>query len=131
MKYVTVRPALVFLCLLLLIAAPGCRRQARGKPADPAQGRDALKTALEAWKKGDSVESLASAIPSITVADQRWQDRYKLVRYELADDDKVVGYDLQCRTTLWLKSPDGKEFQEKAVFSVSTNPRLVVVRAEG
>jgi len=89
-----------------------------------------LRTTLGAWQKGQSPESLQQQSPSITAADPKWQSGHRLLRYEIADKDQPVGGDLRCRVVLVLQGPDGKQTEEKAVFSVSTAPALVVVRAD-
>lgn len=115
---------------LVLAAAPGCRRPA-ARAADPARAREALQTALGAWQKGESADSLRQQSPSITMADVKWKEGHRLVRYEIADKDQVVGCDLECHVFLVLKDPKGKQTEEKAVFTVSTSPALVIVRADG
>jgi hypothetical protein len=129
MTHTDVRPVFLPLTLVLACLAPlGCRPAP--SPADPEKGREALRIALAAWQNGDSPESLRRGSPPVTATDPKWRDGYRLLRYEIADDARVAGYDLQCRAALWLRGPDGKPTQEKAVFIVSTRPALVVVRAE-
>jgi hypothetical protein len=130
MKHNTIRPAFLGLVVVLALGAmSGCRPTP--KPADPEKGREALRAALAAWQNGESADVLRGRSPSITAADRQWQEGYRLTRYEIADGGEVVGYDLQCRVVLWLQGPGGKQTKEKAVYSVSTHPSLVVVRAEG
>jgi hypothetical protein len=119
----------LFLLTLAAVLSLGCR----GKPqaADPDRAREALRQALDAWQKGESPESLKGRSPSLTVADSRWAKGYRLLSYKLADKDQPSGYDLQMSATLVLQDPSGKESQEKALYSVSTHPSLVVVRTEG
>jgi len=129
MKPTRIWPTFLFLALALLAALPGCRR-ASAQAADPDKAREALRTTLSAWQKGDSPEALKQS-SSIIAADPKWKNGHRLVRYEIADTDQVVGYDLQCRVLLVLQGPDGRQTEEKAVFSISTAPAVVVVRAEG
>lgn len=113
---------------LALAALTGCEPAA--SPADPAAAQQALTRALDAWKKGDAPESLATASPSITVADQQWQKGAKLLEYVVAEKSAASGFDQSFTVTLTLDDPAGKKTQ-KAAYSVSTHPKLVVVRAEG
>jgi hypothetical protein len=115
---------------LALAAAPGCRRAA-ARSADPAQAREALQTALSAWQKGESADSLRQRSPAITVAESKWENGHRLIRYQIADKDRAVGYDVECRVLLVLQDPKGKQTEEKAVFTVSTSPAVVIVRADG
>jgi hypothetical protein len=127
MKYV--KSWLVLLFLGLALAAPGCKRSAP-PPADPDKGREVLKTTLDAWQKGESADSLRQRSPSITAADSKWQGGHQLVRYEIGES-RIVGGELQCNVVLVLKAPNGKQSEQKAIFNVSTSPKLVVVRGEG
>jgi hypothetical protein len=129
MKYVRRGFALLLLGLALT-AAQGCKRHA-AQAVDPAKAREALKTALSAWQKGESADALRNQSPSITIAESKWQGGHRLVRYEIADKDQIVGYDLECRVVLVLKDPKGRQTEEKAVFTVSTSPAVVIVRADG
>ena len=129
MRYGRIGLTFVFLGLVLA-AVPGCRRPA-AQAVDSARAREALKIALGAWQKGESADSLRKQSPSITMAESKWQEGHRLVRYEIADKDKVVGYDLECRVLLVLQDPKGKQTEEKAVFTVSTSPAVVIVRADG
>jgi hypothetical protein len=129
MKYGRTGLAFVFLGLVLA-AAPACRPSA-AQVVDPARAREALQAALTAWQKGQSADSLRQQSPSITVAETKWKEGHRLVRYEISDQNKVVGYDLECRVLLVLQDPKGKQTEEKAVFTVSTSPALVIVRADG
>jgi hypothetical protein len=115
---------------LMLAAAPGCRRPV-ARSADPALAREALQAALSAWQKGESADSLRRQSPAITVAESKWQNGHRLIRYQIADEDRVAGYDLECRVLLVLQDPEGKQTEERAVFTVSTSPAVVIVRADG
>jgi hypothetical protein len=122
---------LAFVSLGLALAlSPGCRRRPVAETVDPAKAREVLRTTLTAWQNGDSADSLRKQWPGIAAADPKWQGGHRLVRFDIANKDQVVGCDLQCQVTLVLKGPDGKQTEEKAVFTVSTSPALVVVRAE-
>ncbi len=129
MKCNNVRLTLVVVCLALT-AAPGCRKRAAAQVVDPGKAREVLRTTLGAWQKGESADSLRQQWPAITAADPKWQSGHRLLRYEIADKDQVAGGDLRCNVLLVLKGPDGKQTEEKAIFSVSTTPALVVVRAD-
>ena len=101
----------------------GCA-ETRPQPADPGRAREALRQVLDAWQKGEPL----SAQP-VTVGDRRWQGGYRLLRYEVGED-RPAGYDLQCRVALTLRDPRGRTVRERALYSVSTHPGLVVVRAD-
>jgi hypothetical protein len=120
------RAALLFLILSALLA--GCRPPAQ--PADPDRARTVLREALDAWRNGDTPESLRGRSPSLTVVEPRWKAGFRLLDYELVGDGGPAGFDWQGTVKLSLQDPAGKKQQEKAVFNVSTAPALVVVRSD-
>jgi hypothetical protein len=128
-KFNGVRLSLGLLALAVAVAVPGCRGRAQAPPVDPDRAREVLRTALDAWQKGDSADSLRQQWPAITAADPKWQSGHRLLRYEVARDE-VVGSELRCSVLLVLQGPGGKQTEERAVFGVSTAPALVVIRAE-
>ena len=113
----------------LMPVLSGCQHSLP-EPVDPDRAREALRTTLSAWQNGDSADALRDR-SAITAADPKWQDGHRLVRYEIADQDQVVGCDLHCRVLLVLTRPDGRQIQEQVVYCVSTSGALVVVRADG
>ena len=51
----------------------GCsEEQGRAAPVDPSRAREALHTALESWKKGDTIDALKSGSPPIVAQDFDW-----------------------------------------------------------
>ncbi len=115
--------------LSLLVAAGGCRPTPAARDSDPAQAREALAQALDAWKKGDSLPTFQGANPALTVVDRQWKAGAKLLNYELGAG-APNGFDIQFTVTLTLQDASGKKGTEKATYIVSTNPALVVIRSE-
>lgn len=112
----------------VLLAGVGCKPAPVA--ADPAKARETLRSALDAWKKGETLVAFRQRSPSITVVEAKWQSGYRLLAYELSDGDEMEGYDCRCRVKLSLQSATGKKSQENALFVVSTSPALVIVRGE-
>jgi hypothetical protein len=121
----TVRPFLLVVVALAAALPAGCRPSPR--LADPGKARETLRLALDTWHKGEKPESLRG---SVVVAEPKWQEGCRLLKYELADRDQMSGYDAVFTATLWLQDAAGKSSQEKAFYNVSTYPSLVVVRSE-
>jgi len=78
--------ACVFVLATLLL--PGCSSYSSAKPVDVSYARDVLKIALDAWKKGETTQSLASSSTHMTVQDFEWDSGAKLIDYQLTDDGK-------------------------------------------
>ena len=115
---------LAFLGGVLLVGCAGSTPRA----ADPGQAVEALKVTLEAWKNGQKSGSLRQHATAITASDPDWEKGTRLLRYEVLDSEsRPSGFDLSCPVRLWLD--DNKP--RRVSYSVSTSPRLVVVRDLG
>jgi len=114
---------------LLTWSLAGCGA-ARPQPADPEVARPALRTALDAWKDGQTPQSLQARQPPIHVADREWAGGARLVSYEIAPKDELFGSDLRCQVRLTLRDRKGKERSKKATYSVGTRETLTVVRED-
>jgi hypothetical protein len=115
--------------ILVLLTMPGCGAD-RPTPADTELARQTLRTALDAWKKGVTPESLTSQMPPIFVAERDWKKGARLANYEVDPDDQLFGADLRCSVWLTLQDANGKERRKKATYSVGTNNKLTVVRED-
>jgi hypothetical protein len=113
-------------CLFLtvaLLASPGCGKT-RKPPANAGVARETLRTALDAWKKGEPVESLQGRTPPILVADHEWKAGFELLNYKVSEKDQLFGSDLRCQVKLSLRNPKGKTLDKQATYSVGTNNAL-------
>jgi hypothetical protein len=119
-------------CLLVLatLLLPGCSSYGSAKPVNVAQARDALKIALDAWKNGESTQSLASSSTPMTVQDFEWDGGAKLIDYQLMDDGKPEDANLRIAVKLTMTGKPGtkKNLEKKASYVVGTSPRLTVFR---
>lgn len=115
---------------LTLAFLPGCGG-ATPHTADATQAQEALHKVLDAWKAGDTPEKLAEQTPPIRVSDVDWTQGFKLVSYQLGEEGRLVGFDMNYAVVLELKSPKGKAVKKKAVYTVTTHPELLVLRQEG
>lgn len=116
------------LAAVMLVTAAGCAPVPQ--QSDPAKAKAALTAALDAWKAGLPIDAHRQANPELTVVEPRWQPGTKLLEYEVAGDGKPSGWDQLFHVKLSLQTGDGKKVSEKAMYTVSTAPKLVVVRTE-
>lgn len=106
--------------------AVGCSGPSNA-PVDAGKAREALRTALDSWKRGDKVDALQSASPPIYVIDPDWQAGVVLTNYQITDDGKEMDANLFCPVTLTVRQK-GKDVTREATFVVSTAPNLTVSR---
>jgi hypothetical protein len=107
----------------------GCSGSGGARPVDAPRAREALKTALEGWKKGVTPESFSTASPAMTVQDMDWQGGARLVAYQVADDGKDFGVNLHVPVMLTLRTPQGKDVKKSVKYIVGTSPIVTVFRA--
>jgi hypothetical protein len=74
--------------LALLFIAPfaaGCAKKAEVKDYIPPQeaAKQALTTALDAWKAGKAPDQIGASNPGIVAQDIQWRDGQKLTAYEI------------------------------------------------
>jgi hypothetical protein len=111
-----------------LSLAPGCGRSAP-RPADPERAGQALRATLDAWKNGESVETLQRQEPPVRVIDREWRSGHRLKSYKV-EKTEPVGADLRCQVALTVHGPRGRPVTKRAVYSVGTSPALTVTREE-
>jgi hypothetical protein len=125
-----VRPILL-LPAAACLALAGCGAGSSLPPAtDPAQGREALKTVLETWKRGGTIDELKTASRPITVRDPDWSAGAKLAGYEIAPEDERAGADLLLTVKLVLARPNEPPREKKVGFKVAIGSSTVVLRNE-
>lgn len=106
----------------------GCFGQERAAAVDPGRARRALQTALESWKKGDTIEQLRSNSPSIVAQDFDWMAGARLVDYEVTGDGKDDDANLRIPVKLSLRTAQGKDLSKSVSYVVGTSPVLTVFR---
>jgi hypothetical protein len=117
------------LLALAILTGNLCGGCGGASPADPEQVTATLRQTLDAWQAGQTLEALASQSQPIHVAEPKWKDGFRLVRYQVDPDLKSKGFDLICSVELWMQDPKGKEIREKARYIVSAQPERTVVRS--
>ena len=115
--------------LLGLAALCGCESTAAPTPADQDLARKTLDQALSGWQKGETVEGMKRASPSILVSDPKWAKGVALKKFEVAGDGQAAGAERVFAVTLYLADADGKEATESVSYKVGTHPILTVFRS--
>jgi hypothetical protein len=123
----------VIACLgvLATLFFSGCSGSTSAHAVDEPRARDALKTALDQWKAGSSIESLASSATPMTVQDFDWASGAKLIDYQIEGDGKAYDANLRVQVKLSLSGPKtapGKATDKKVWYLVGTSPSVTVFR---
>ncbi len=132
--YGTVWVVVAGLLVLATLLLPGCSNPSSAHAVDSLQARDALKEALDHWKKGESPKSLETASTPMIVQDVDWAAGAKLVDYELVDQGKPEDANLRVRVKLTTTSGKGagaaagKAVEKKVWYLVTTSPKVTVFR---
>lgn len=79
-------------CFVLLFAGCGSETgdHSRFVPSE-STARQSLEAALSAWQRGDSVGSLASMDPAVSVVDTKRPSGQKLIRFEILSEASGAG----------------------------------------
>jgi hypothetical protein len=123
------RPSRRVAVLIAVVFVVGCGVSERAAPLDVGLAREALKTSLECWKKGDSAAALKSSSPSIVAQDPDWVAGTRLVAYELENDGKTETANLFIPVKLTLTMKNGKQTTKTVTYVIGTSPHLMVFRS--
>ncbi len=110
---------------LLLIA--GCTG-AVAEPPSAEQAREALVTALGAWKRGEKPTDLQARQPAVHVADGDWSEGCKLQAYQILPGQKEQGASLRVKVSLSLRDTKGKAVEKRVAYFVGTRPVITIGR---
>ena len=97
--------------VLATLFLPGCSSSSRAHAVDAPQARDALKIALDHWKKGEDPSRSQSSATPMTVQDFEWDSGAKLIDYQIVDDGKAE--DANLRVQVKLTPGDASQGQEQ------------------
>jgi hypothetical protein len=106
----------------------GCSAGPNNAPVVGSEARDALRTALESWKKGDKVDDLQDASPPIYVIDQEWKGGAKLKDYQVTGDGEEKDAHLFAPVKLTVRLSSGREVRKNVIYIISTAPNITVSR---
>jgi hypothetical protein len=119
------------LAALAALPLAGCWGSSQAHAVDPPRALEALKTALDHWKSGESPRSLRSSSTPMTVQDFDWLGGAKLIDYQILDDGKALDANLSVRVKLVLDGPgkkQGKAAEKSVWYLVGTSPDVTVFR---
>jgi hypothetical protein len=114
--------------LLAVVCLAGCGARPQAAPLDEDLARASLKAALEAWKKGDSAETLKTGSPPIIAQDPDWVTGQRLLAYEFAGEGSRDADNLFVPVKLTLKAKNGRQSSKSVSYVIGTSPHVMVFR---
>lgn len=117
----------LFLILLAASGLAGCGGGSLPPQANPDDARAALTTALEAWKKGETSESLASREKPIYFNEIRDRPEVRLVEFTINPDHGFYGQSVRLIVNVTFEYTDGTTEEQKMKFLIDTAPAIVIV----
>lgn len=118
-----------WLMLFAPLVCNGCLPQTtQSANVDPSKARTTLKTVLDSWQGGGTIEQLGQQTPAIVVQDFDWLGGTKLVKYELVGDGRPEGPNLIAQVKLTVADPQGAQEERLVTYVVGTAPTLTVFR---
>lgn len=102
---------------------------AKAAPVEPAKAKKALETALNAWKAGKKMESLAKDEPPIVVSDFDWRLDKKLAGFQVQGYGQAQDANLRIAVKLSLQEAEGETVDKTVIYIVGTDRTLTVFRA--
>jgi hypothetical protein len=119
------------LAVLATLVFSGCSGSVGAHAVNEPRARAALKTALDQWRAGATVDSMPSSATPMTVQDFDWAAGARLVDYEIVDDGKAYDANLRVRVKLSLHAPGkttGEPANKQVWYLVGTSPSVTVFR---
>jgi hypothetical protein len=118
---------LSFLFLCCVSALAGCG-QPVAEAVDPDQAKQALRTALDAWKGGKTSAELEAQQPSIIMNESDWTGGSRLLDFTMDEAGRLDGRQVRWVVRIKLQDRSGKVTERKANYIIDTVPRIVIVR---
>src|SRR5262245_44502976 len=112
--------------LPLLAALLGCSGGSLPDRADPEQAKQALQTALETWKKGESVETLTQRRPAILFNDPKAASGMRLASFEIEGAHDFFGQSVRFSVKATVELKDARK-ERKFTYLIDTTPVVVIV----
>lgn len=112
------------MCVLgLILSLTGCYGGGHEKFIPSVQSaRDALETALQAWKEGQPYKEIDSFEPKIQPVESRWQQGKKLIDFEIVEElEKESSKQFRVKLTL-----EGDKAPEETTYVVLGKDPLYV-----
>lgn len=120
------RPGLtVAIGLALYMSLAGCGGNNSLPQEVIDRARQEMQTALDTWKKGDSLTKLGKMVQ---VTDQDWKAGLRLLGYEVKRAEGLQGENVRCWVVLALQNRQGKMLEKEVVYEVRVGDKTIIAR---
>ncbi len=113
----------------LAVIASGCNSHTKASPVDPTLARSTLKSVLESWQRGESIDSWQSKQPPVVVQDFDWKAGTKLSSFEIFQKDETMDANLFCQVKLTMQNAQSQQSDRLVTYIVGTSPVFTVFRS--
>ena len=112
---------------LIAIVGLGCGSGGSAPELDAGLAQRSLTTVLDAWKQGQTSDSLQQGSPKIVAVDNQWQSGLKLVDYKVLDTSTNDGSNLHVPVELELEDGAGVRSKQTVNYTVGTSPQITEI----
>lgn len=118
------------LCIVLS-SVIGCSSAPSVSSSDPNKAKEVAKTILDAWKNGETMESLKQKTPPMFAVIDLWKDGCSLTSYEFVGDGEMVGPNVRFQVRFICQDKAGKKVDKTIKYLVTTTPAITFIKEDG
>jgi hypothetical protein len=118
------------LCIVLS-SVIGCSNAPSVSSSDPNKAKEIATTILDAWKNGETMESLKQKTPPMFAVIDLWKDGSKLNSYEFVGDGEMVGPNVRFQVRFNCQDKAGKKVDKTIKYLVTTTPAITFIKEDG
>ena len=115
---------------VVMPTSAGCGMGGGPPMLDEQLAQSSLTAALDAWKEGQTPESLQQRAPKIVVGEPQWKSGQRLVSYQVLEPIGNDGSNLHVPVELELEGGDGARSKRQVTYTVGTSPAISVFLEE-
>jgi hypothetical protein len=129
--FVTRQRFLMLGLAIVLSQFAGCSSAPSVANSDPTKAKEIATTILDAWKNGETMESLKQKTPPMFAVIDLWKDGSKLNSYEFVGDGEMVGPNVRFQVRFNCQDKAGKKVDKTIKYLVTTTPAITFIKEDG
>ncbi|MFN7292742.1 MAG: hypothetical protein ACK5YR_20440 [Pirellula sp.] len=116
---------------IVLLSILGCTGAPSVSNSDPTKAKEIAITILDAWKQGETMESLKQKTPPMFAVIDLWKDGSKLNSYEIIGEGEMVGPNIRFQVRFNCQDKAGKKVDKTIKYLVTTTPAITFIKEDG